>query len=147
MARQRPRRPFIAPQAAPATTGGRALNRAYNEVEAALVDQLDELALFQEFQQDMLPKLRDLVKKGAKSDEILELGRALAAGRLITIAATEEDSGRALAAIKEVLDRKDGKVTERKEITHTMAKLKDEDLDALVLTALQEADGGQEDGA
>ncbi len=86
----------------------------------------------------MLPQLRALMKRGAKTEEILELGRALAAGRLITIAATEEDSGKALSAIKDILDRKDGKVTEKREVVHKMGKLRDEELDALVMTAIDE---------
>lgn len=56
----------------------------------------------------------------------------------------EPDSKTALAAVKELLDRLEGKVTEKKEVTHAMAKLKDEELDALVLTALDE--GAGEDG-
>lgn len=123
----------------PATTGGRAIDRGINEAEALLVSGLDDLALFQEFQSDMLPKLRALIKRGAKTEEILELGRSLAVGRLVTIAATEEDSGKALSAIKELLDRKEGKITDKREIVHKMGKLRDEELDALVLTALQEA--------
>lgn len=129
----------------PATTRGRAVDRTTNQDEEGLIEALDQLAMFQDFQLDMLPKLQALVKKGAKTDEILEMGRALAVARLVTIAATEADSGKALAAVRELLDRKEGRVVERKEVKHSMSQLKDADLDALVLTALQEAEESSED--
>lgn len=133
----RPR--FRAPSASPSTTRGRAIERGHNEQESGLIEALDELAMFEDFQKDMLPKLQALVKRGARTEEILEMGRALAVARLVTIAATEADSGKALAAVRELLDRKEGKVTERREVTHRMSQLKDEELDALVLTALNDA--------
>lgn len=129
----------------PATTRGRTLDRGTNTEEEGLIQALDQLAVFEDFQKDMLPKLQALVKKGAKTDEILEMGRALAVARLVTIAATEPDSGKALAAVRELLDRREGKVTDKREVTHRMANLKDEELDALVLTALNEATN--EDGS
>lgn len=124
----------------PAATRGRTIDRATNTQEDGLIEALDQLAMFEDFQKDMLPKLQALVKRGAKTDEILEMGRALAVARLVTIAATEPDSGKALSAVRELLDRREGKVTDKREVTHRMANLKDEELDALVLTALAEAD-------
>lgn len=90
----------------------------------------------------MLPKLRALIASGAKTEEILEQGRALAAARLVTIAATDEDSGRALSAIKELLERKDGKVADKKQIEHKFTKMSDQELDALVLSRMSDADEG-----
>lgn len=127
--------------ASPTTTRGRAIDRGTNTAEDGLLEALDQLAMFEDFQRDMLPKLQALVKQGARTEEILEMGRALAVARLVTIAATEADSGKALAAVREILDRKEGKVTEKREVTHKMSQLKDEELDALVLTALNDAEG------
>jgi hypothetical protein len=138
--RHRPRR---APTASP-----RSNQRAFpsgNGPEQHVARVIDELAEFDEFKATVLPKLRQMIKGNAPSKEILEAGRALVAARLATIAATEPDAKTALAAAKELLDRTDGKVTERREVEHKMAKLKDDELDALVLTAFNESEEGTSD--
>lgn len=99
---------------------------------------LDELTFFQEFKAELLPDLRKLITGGAPTKEILERARALATARLASLAALETDSRTALVAIKELMDRLDGKATERKEIKHSMEQLRDEELDALVLTAMKD---------
>ena len=111
--------------------------------EDHMVDVLDELTFFQEFKAELLPDLRKLITGGAPTKEILERARALATARLASLAALETDSRTALVAIKELMDRLDGKATERKEIKHSMEQLKDEELDALVLTAMNEAEDGE----
>jgi hypothetical protein len=103
-----------------------------------MVEVLDELAMFEEYRATMLPKLRDQIDKGASTKEILGTAKAAAVARLASLAVLEQDSKVAITAIKELLDRLDGRVTDRKEITHQMANLKSEELDALVLTALNE---------
>jgi hypothetical protein len=105
-----------------------------------MVEALDELALFEEYRATMLPKLREQVERGASTKEILGTAQAAAVARLASMAVLENDPKIALVAIKELLERTDGKVTEKKEVTHAMAKLKDEELDALVMTALNEAE-------
>ena len=104
---------------------------------------LDELTFFQEFKAELLPDLRKLITGGAPTKEILERARALATARLASLAALETDSRTALVAIKELMDRLDGKATERKEIKHSMEQLRDEELDALVMTAMKEAEDGE----
>lgn len=111
--------------------------------EDRMVESLDELSFFQEFKAELLPDLRKLVEGGAPTKEILERARALATARLASLAALETDSRTALVAIKELMDRLDGKATERKEIKHSMEQLRDEELDALVLTAMKEAEDGE----
>ena len=86
----------------------------------------------------LLPALRQAVESGKTSAEILELGRALAVARLVSMAALEPLGN--LGAIKEVLERIHGKVTDKREVTHALAKLKDEEVDALLLSAM-EGDG------
>ena len=108
--------------------------------EERMVEALDELALFEEYRATMLPKLREQVERGASTKEILGTAQAAAVARLASMAVLENDPKIALVAIKELLERTDGKVTEKKEVTHAMAKLKDEELDALVMTALNEAE-------
>lgn len=107
--------------------------------EERVVDVIDQLADFEEYRSQLLPELAKLVKGGAPTKDILERGKALAVARLALIAVNDADPKTALNAIKEILDRTDGKVTEKREVTHAMANLKDEELDALVLTALEES--------
>lgn len=100
---------------------------------------LDKLAEFEEFTHAILPKLRAMLKDGASADEILSFSQAAAAARVVTIAATEIDSSKALAASKDILDRTQGKATEKQEVTHRLEKLDDAQLDALLLSKLKEA--------
>lgn len=106
--------------------------------EERMVEVLDELAMFEEYRATMLPQLRDQIEKGAPTKEILGTAKAAAVARLASLAVLEQDSKVALSAIKELLDRLEGRVTDKKEITHQMQNLKNEELDALVLTALNE---------
>jgi hypothetical protein len=62
------------------------------------------------------------------------------------IAMTDKDSGRALSAIKDILDRTQGRAVERTTTTHKFEKLKDEELDALLKSRLKEvADTDEEE--
>lgn len=99
---------------------------------------MDELALFQQFKEELLPKLQEAIVGGKSAEDILEMSQKYAAARLGTIIATEVDSGRALSAIKEVLDRTLGKAVERKQVDHRLGKLPEEQIDALLITALEE---------
>ena len=111
--------------------------------EKKMVAALDDLAMFEELQKSIIPQLRALIKKGATSQEILEAGRAIAAARLVSMAALEP--GANLAAIKELFDRLEGKATERKEFTHKLGKLREEELDALLLTAASDVGDEEEE--
>lgn len=122
-----------------------AINPAINETENALVERIEAQALFEEFQQEVLPALREMVKDGAKTEEILEVGRALAAARLITIAATDK-SQIAMTAIKEILERKDGKVADKKQIEHRLAKMDDKELDAYLISKMSGEDEEEDEG-
>jgi len=101
---------------------------------------LDDLAEFDRFRSDLLKKFQRALKRGDSPNEILDMAKAIAAARLGTIAATEVDSSRALAAIKDILDRTQGKATEHKEVRHKFDKLPDEQLDALIQSQQQELD-------
>lgn len=111
-----------------------------NSVEERITESLDELAEFREFKETLLPALRADLMKGTPAKEILEKVKSLAAARLGQIVVSELDSGKALAAIKDVLDRTDGKAKESIETTHKFQQMKDTDLDALLRSKLQESD-------
>jgi hypothetical protein len=117
-------------------------NEAVQHRAAAI---MDDLADFEEARRELLPKLRQAIKEGKSPEEIMAMGKALASARLATIAATELDNKVALAAVNSLLDRVIGKAKETKSIEHSMARAKDEDLDAVLLTALNEASSGEED--
>ena len=109
--------------------------------EKKMVRGLDDLAMFEELQASVIPQLRALIKKGASSEEILEAGRAIAVARLVSMAALDPEAN--LGAIKELLDRVHGKSTEKKDITHKLGRLKDEEVDALLLSAISEEGAGE----
>jgi hypothetical protein len=114
---------------------------------------LDKLAAFEEFEATVAPKLRQMLIDGATAEEVIDETAALAAARIATIAMTEMDSSKALAAAKDIIDRSKGKAVERRELSHKFDKLDDEALDALVISKLKEAaipvaliEEGEDDG-
>lgn len=111
-----------------------------NSAENRLVKALDALDEFEKFQEEILPILRDALTKSWSVDEIYGHPKvqALLAARAVTIGITDKDSGKALAAIKEAMDRKHGKATDRREVKHTLEKLSDSELDALLKTQLDD---------
>ncbi len=109
---------------------------ATNKSEHRAVMTLDELSEFREYRSNILKKFQKMLKDGKSSEEILKLAQKIAAARLGTIAATEVDAGRALSAIKDLLDRTQGKAVETKKIEHKFEKLSDDDLDAVVASQL-----------
>lgn len=112
--------------------------------ENSLVEAIDQLAIFEEFKASLLPKLQEALLSGKPPKEILEMSRAYAAARIASMAALEQNPALALAASKDLLDRTEGKATERKELVHRLGKMRDEELDAMVLSALAD---GDDDGA
>lgn len=118
-----------------------------NSTEQRMAANLDRLAAFEAFEESIAPALRAKVRAGAKPEEIYALVKAHLAARQVTIALTDADPAKALAAIKDIMDRTDGKPTERKEIEHRYSKLKDQELDSLLLSELEgvELDEGDSD--
>lgn len=111
--------------------------------QAALTDDLAE---FEHFRENILPEIRQAYRENKKPDDILRLTESLAAARLATIAATTPDESKALQAIKELLDRTQGKAVERKAVAHKFADVDERELDALLESALTELDDGKEEG-
>jgi hypothetical protein len=109
-----------------------------NKTESLMVSALDRLAAFEEFQEEILPTLRGALKEGKTAEDIYKLVQAHAAARTATIALTERDPAKALSAIKDILDRSGGKPTERREVEHKYSKLKDEELDSLILSEISD---------
>ena len=106
---------------------------------------LDDVTAFEDFRASILPVLRDALKQGMDADTIYKKFQAFAAARAISIAATEIDSSKALSAIKDILDRTQGRAKERQEVTHKLSSLPEEQLDAILLSKLQANMSGQEE--
>lgn len=111
-----------------------------NGSEHRMISALDKLKAYERFQELLLPTVIKDLEAGLTVDEILKKNAHLAAARLVSTAIAGEDAGKATAAAKEVLDRVQGKATERKEVTHKLDKLPDDQLDALLLTELEDMD-------
>ncbi len=110
-----------------------------DEMELLQTDRarsLDELAVQDELWSGVLQTVRDDVRKGLSATEILAKHAQLAAARIVTIAATDADSGKAMTAAKDIMDRTFGKAKETKDVTHRLDKVKEEQLDALLLSEL-----------
>lgn len=107
-----------------------------NREEDRAIDSVDRLALFEQWEKDIMPVLKEAMAAMKDPKQILEIGKAAASVRLVLMAQQGN-----MAAIKELLDRTEGKVVEKKAIVHAMAEVKEEQLDALLLS-LGEADDG-----
>lgn len=109
-----------------------------NKVEHRMARALDELAEFEKFQEDILPILQTALKEGWSAEKIFNhpKAQALLAARALTIGIMDRDSGRALAAVKDIMDRTVGKATEKLEVTNRLEKMPDEQLDALIRSQL-----------
>lgn len=116
--------------------GGKRLHKSGEQEQDSMAFVLDELLEFEKFRSEILPKIRQMLEDGKSPEEILEFGKAMAAAKMLTIALTETDSGKAITAAKDVLDRTGGKAKERIEHEHKLSKLKDEELDSVILSAI-----------
>jgi hypothetical protein len=118
-----------------------------NRTEARMVRNLDLLSQFDDYTSDIIPLLRQAIKEGWTSDRIRSHPKimAMVTARTITIALQDPDPSKALAAAKEVIDRAEGKAVERRENTHKLEKLPDEQLDAMLLSAMGTDDASDEE--
>jgi hypothetical protein len=99
--------------------------------KSALADTAEELALFYKWRDELLPKLASLQAASVGPEDILKSFSNEAAARLVTLALTSKDQKIALAAMQDVLDRSQGKATQRTVVTNKFDNLKDEEIDAL----------------
>ena len=117
-----------------------------NNIEHRMARNLDILAKFEKYQEEIFPLLQEAIAKGWTPEQMRSHPKiqAMMEARKITIALTDEDPSRALAAAKDIQDRAEGKAKERVETTHKYEKLKDDALDALLMSELDMLKG--EDG-
>lgn len=119
-----------------------------NVTEHKLAMELDDLAEFREFRDEVLPVIRKDIKAGLTAEAIYTKYQTLAAARGVNIALTTQDPKTALTAIKEILDRVGGKAVERVAVKHRFEKLNDNELDSLLesrVREVEEADTDEQD--
>lgn len=102
-----------------------------------MVGMIDALREFEEFRETLLPALRADIKSGMTPEAMRKKWQSIIQARLIQTAITSPDV-QAMAAAKDILDRSEGRATERKEITHRYADMKDEELDAILASEEEE---------
>lgn len=111
-----------------------------NVVEHNMARAIDEMAFYEQFKADLLPAIQKAMLEGKQAHEITAMAQAYAAARIASIVALEPDSAKALAAAKDILDRTQGRAIERKELHHKLDKLREEEVDALLISSLSEVD-------
>lgn len=123
-------RPKSGPTRRRAKTGGIA--------ETKMTSLVQDLVEFEDFKEKILPAIKKDLMSGMSAKELREKYSAIVQARQITTAIASQDEGRASAAAKDIIDRSEGKATERKEVTHRYAELKDEELDAILQSEEEE---------
>lgn len=106
------------------------------KTEDRMIGSIDELAEFRKFKAEFLPRLLADRKAGLTAAQIRAKYANEVELRKVQIALFEPDSTKALAACKDITDRVEGKPKEITETTHKFEQLKDEQLDALILSKL-----------
>lgn len=112
---------------------GSSHNKSTQAIRKALTIH-DDLSEFEEFRKEFLPAMRKDLKAGLTPQQLRKKYAQLLQARQIMIGALDKDSGKALAAIKDIQDRNEGRPTEHKQIKHTLENLSDKELDAILLT-------------
>ena len=107
---------------------------------------IDDLVTYDSFCQHILPELRELLSDPTVTPkDIYKKFAKHAAARNITIAMTAIDQTKALSAIKDILDRVQGKAKEHKEIVHAMVEAKEEEINARLISLMDQAKDTDDD--
>jgi hypothetical protein len=104
-----------------------------------MVNMVSDLAEFEDFRKQFLPMIQKDLREGKTVKELREKYQAMLQARVIQIGLMEQDASKALAAIKDSLDRTEGRAVERKAIAHKFESMDDRELDALLASKLKQA--------
>ena len=99
---------------------------------------LDDIAEFEEFRESTLKAIRKDIKAGLSPKELLKKYSSIVQGRLLTTMLTTTDEKIVTALGKDLIDRAEGKATEKKEVKHSFADMKDEELDAILKSEIED---------
>jgi hypothetical protein len=86
----------------------------------------------------VLPEITLDVSKGMDTETLRKKYAPLLTAKQISIGLTSPRPNAALAAIKDVMDRAEGKPVETKEVRHKLEALSEEELEAVLRTKLQD---------
>jgi len=112
----------------------------FNDDESAMTRNMDKLKAFDDFQENILPALQKDLRDGMGSEELRKKYASYVQAAQLTQALTDP---KAAGERKDVLDRLEGKATEKKEISHRLEKLPEEELDALLLSELEDVEDAE----
>lgn len=109
-----------------------AFNTRKNGAELSRVGTIDDLALYDDLFNGALKGLKEDIARGMDAISLAKKYAALAQARIVTTALTEQDSGKALAASQDIVNRAHGRPTEKRELRHALAESSDSELDAII---------------
>ncbi len=112
-----------------------------NPEEERMFRIIEELAQFEEWSKEVPELLKRAILSGKSAPELYDQFDNVAAVRVVQILMTETDSTKALAAAKDVLDRKYGRATEKKVIKHEFEDMPDEQINSILKGELADVAG------
>lgn len=118
--------------------------KAENQNLQRAAEMVDTLALFERFQNELLPALQEEVLTGTPPKELRRKYLTHIQASQIMTALTDPDASKRLAAQKDILDREEGKATEKKEISHRLGQLPDKELEAILISSVEEMPDDEE---
>lgn len=116
------------------------------ELEESRARNIDDLVMYDDLMQGILSSVKKDLAAGLTGVEIMNKYASIAAARTVSIAATEADSGKALQASKDIMDRAYGKAKETKDVTHRLDKVEEKQIDALLISELESLELDGDDG-
>lgn len=120
--------------------GGKRRRRQGHAPENQLNAKIDRYERLREMEEKFLPAIREDLKNGLTADQILKKYEPHAAAALVTSLANPTQS---LAAAEKVLDRTQGKPTQKTETTHRFEKLSESELDSFLTSQLTDLDASE----
>lgn len=109
-------------------------HRSTNSAEASAIGLIDA-KIFRDYQSKILKAVREDLLNGMSADQIFKKYEAHAAAALVSQMINPMT---AVSAAEKVLDRTQGKPTQKTESTHRFEKLKDAELDSFLTSRLEE---------
>jgi hypothetical protein len=112
------------------------LAKAANAMQEGQARALDDLTEFETFREMFAPEIRRALVKGLSEKQIMDKFKPFMAARLVQIGGLGRD-GEAISAIREIFDRLEGKPVAKQEHTHKLARLPENELDAILENKLK----------
>lgn len=111
-----------------------------NKTEDKLVRGLDQLAAYQNYRDNVSPYIQRALEEGWSHEKILASFTELAAAKLVQLALNGTGKEQ-MSALKELLDRTQGRPVEKLEVKGKLEQLSEKELDSLLMTKLAKLEG------